>query len=571
MTDDTLIRDELDALVADTQRAPNWDDVLRRARRPLYRRPLVLVLVAFVAVASGAIVAAATGGFGKWLTGQPGRPAPAEEQKRFKAENSQSWLAFPTGTKLRELLRTTVAGEQYVLYGFRSGDSLCLRLNSTAGQEPILGCAPTSTVSRTSVPIVPVVGNGTLVERNSLVSANVSFGIVADGVKRVNVHGFEGTDPAVVGGNAYLFVRSDPNTGSRVASVTAVDNAGRASTVALAGARWPLSFGQSTRPVRGPQHVEAPIKNPRVGWFMRNEKRGYSLDQVPLTPEQRVNLEHEGLQGFLRLFKPDPLSNRVVGLAGNLCLVSGSGGGACSPPKDFFARAPINVMSSVSGSSEFAGLDGVVADGIARVVIYFADGRSQAAPLRDNLFTALVPNAGFPIRIVGFDSQGRVAGFLTWPTPFFRMPAPRAAKKLHYVYDINGAHGTTAVVRAGRDVHGFRCWRFTFSTGSVSAGCRQTIGNQHMSVARIQPVGRDLFVFGFADKLVARVEVHFANGDLEGSARRLRHLPAADSTAAPKARARDRIRRRLRPPRPLAGPATNRLPNGAVTGQLMRP
>ena len=110
MTEDTLIRDELDALVADTQRTPNWDDVVRRAHRPVYRRPLALLLVALVAVGSGAVVAAATGGFGKWLSGEPGKPAPAEEQKRFKAENGQSWLAFPTGTKLRELLRTNVRG-----------------------------------------------------------------------------------------------------------------------------------------------------------------------------------------------------------------------------------------------------------------------------------------------------------------------------------------------------------------------------------------------------------------------------------------------------------------------------
>ena len=73
------------------------------------------------------------------------------------------------------------------------------------------------------------------------------------------------------------------------------------------------------------------------------------------------------------------------------------------------------------------------------------------------------------------------------------------------------------VVRAGREVHDFRCWRFAFSTGNSFGGCRQTIGNQHLSVERIQPAGRDLFVLGFADKLVARVEVHFANGDVEAA------------------------------------------------------
>jgi hypothetical protein len=516
MTDDILIRDELDALVAETLRSPNWDDVLRRAHRPVYRRPLVLLLVALVAVGSGAVVAAATSGFGKWLTGQPGKPAPAEEQKRFKAENGQSWLAFPTGTKLRELLRTTVAGEKYVLYGFRSGDSLCLRLNSTAGPEPILECAPTSTLARTNVPVVPVVGNATFVDRSSLVSAIVSFGIVADGVGRVNVHSVEGIEPAAVGGNAYLFVRSDPNTGSRVLKITAIDNAGRASTVALADTQWPFFMLSSTRRARGPQRVEAPIKNPRVGWFARHEKRGYSLKDVPLTSEQRANLRRAGQQGSLRLVKPDPLSNRIVGLAAALCLVNGSGSSACSPTREFFSRAPINVMFSASRSLEFLALDGVAADGIARVVVYSADGRSQSAPLRDNLFTALVPSSGFPIRVVGFDSQGRVAGILTWPPPLSR-PVPQAAKKLRRVYDVIGPHGVTGTIRAGREVDGFRCRRFEFSTGEVVAGCRPKIGNQHLAVERIQPAGRDLFVLGFADELVARVEVHFANGDVEAA------------------------------------------------------
>src|SRR5205823_14717004 len=142
--------------------------------------------------------------------------------------------------------------------------------------------------------------------------------------------------------------------------VTAVD-AGRASTVALADRRWPFfMLGTASRRVWGPQSVdvEAAIKNPRVGWFARHEKRGYSLDQVPLTPEQRANLGRAGLPGLGRLVKPDPLSNRVVGLTGDLCLVSGNGSSACSESMhEFFSRGPLNVMYTSADSSEFAGLD----------------------------------------------------------------------------------------------------------------------------------------------------------------------------------------------------------------------
>jgi hypothetical protein len=184
--------------------------------------------------------------------------------------------------------------------------------------------------------------------------------------------------------------------------------------------------------------------------------------------------------------------------------------------RQLFSDAPINAMLSSIGSSEFMGVDGVVADGITRVTIYSADGRSQSVPLRDNLFTALVAIAGFPIRVVGFDGRGRVAGIMTWP-PRSTASIPTAAKKLHYIYDVFGPHGTKGIIRAGRQVDGYRCWRFSFSTGASVSECKPQFGNRQLLIDRIQPVGRDLFVLGYAGDVVVRVEVHFANGDVEAA------------------------------------------------------
>src|SRR5207244_3086383 len=79
---------------------------------------------------AGATLNAALGGFDAWLSGKPGKPAPRAEQQLFDAANGRTWAAFPKGTKLRELIRTTVGGKTYVLFGFRSGKSICLRLRA---------------------------------------------------------------------------------------------------------------------------------------------------------------------------------------------------------------------------------------------------------------------------------------------------------------------------------------------------------------------------------------------------------------------------------------------------------
>jgi hypothetical protein len=455
MTDlDLLVRAKLDTLVPIPRSAPDWSDVVLRARPSLRRRRLVLALAAaLVVLGTAAAVTAALGGFDAWLSGSPGKPAPAAEQQRFVAANGRSWAAFPTSTTLRELIHAVVGDRTYVLYGFRSGNTLCLRLKAVSLGHSAQGCAPVSTLAHSSAPIVVVVGESGFADRYNHPSAEVSFGIAADGVSRVDVQAIDGLHHAVVGGNAYLFVENEPNTGNRVLRISAVGANGRRTDISL-GTTFglPLSVVSSRRPARGPERVQRRIANPTVAWYFRHEPRGLSLKQVKLTPQQRRSVVQQS-RGFLRLVKPDPLSDVVLGLTGNLCLleIDDSGGvSACGPGSAFFAGGPLNMILT-GQSGLFTSIAGVAADGVRRVTVFLADGERQAPPLRDNLFTAFVSSEQLPARVVGYDAAGRVVGVQTVGKPFFSVPLA-ATRDLRPALRVNGLYGAAVVVRVGRQL-----------------------------------------------------------------------------------------------------------------------
>jgi hypothetical protein len=515
MTDfDSLLSRELDLLVPVQRRAPDWENVRERARLVSWRRPLVLaVAAALVVLGTAAAVTAALGGFHAWLGGSPGSPAPAEEQQRFAAANERTLAAFPKDTKLRELIDTKIDGKRYVLYGFRSGDSLCLRLKAVSlGHSTGSECASRSALRHAPAPILVVTGDTGFADRHSHPSAEASFGIAADGVARVDVHAVDGMHRAVVGGNAYLWVENEPNTGNRVLSVSAVGPTGAGVTVPL-----PAGFGlfridtSPERRPRGPTRVQARIAHPSVGWFFRREPRGVALSRAKLTPAERRGIDD---LGFTRLVKPDPAGDIVVGLTGNLCLiVVHSGSAQACMGDDFFARGPLKIV--IAGGGGFSAVAGVAADGVRRVVVFLADGERQMAALRDNLFTTLVAQAEFPIRVVAYDARGRAVGVET-VDPHVRQAAPAAAaKNLRPVLRATGPNGATAVGRVGRYVGGIACWRVDLSSGEAPGACSGRIGTgPSIWVDLVQPAGRDLFLIGHVRWPIARVQLEFANGDV---------------------------------------------------------
>jgi hypothetical protein len=545
-----VIRSELDRLFPEpSDERASWADVRARAASgqpviSLGRRARLALLVAGVitALISTAAIASRLGGFDAWLRGTPGKPAREEAQKRFRAANGRSWAAFPSTTRLRELIRTEVADREYVLYGFRSGESLCLKLAAADIAFQPQACAPRSAVANTSAPIVVALPEHTFFDRAARPTAQVSFGISADGVSQVTVETIDGRHRALLGGNAYLLVEHEPNTGNRVLAVTAVTPRGRPTTVRLPDPwRWP---GSSSGRPGGPAQVEVRIPNPRVGWVDRGEKRGFPA------------------AGGIRFVKPDPLSDIAVGFSG-LCiseLDSGGrlGGQGCG---GIFELGPIHAMISCRICGEFLELRGVAADGVGRVVAFGADGSRMQVALRHNLFAARIARTQFPIRLVGYDERGRVVATQQWRLGP-RRAVPAAARVLRTVLRERGPRGTVGTLELGPRVRGYDCWRVRFSGGPTRGACIPPYSGSRFSVDLVQPTGRDLFVAGRAGDAAERVELRFADGDkavarfarghfvVAAPAHRLTHrrtrafVVAVDE--AGKVRARQRIFFRLR-------------------------
>ena len=504
----------------------DWQDVLQRAGVRTGRRrriafafaAVVAALVAAITTPVGAAIAQGIGDFSAWLSGHPGKEAPASEQREFEAANGHSWASFPKGTQLRELIRADVGGERYVLSGFRSGNSLCLQLNGTTRRtkrEP--ACAPASTLAHVSAPLLIVTGNSGFYDQSAHTSAVFSFGIVADGVKRVAVHANDGTHPALVGGNAYLWIEPEPNTGTRAESISVTGARGRTTSVSVP--TFGLTFGArpSGRP-GGPTGVQARIGHPKIGWFARHERRGLSVDEAKLTQEQRQGLDWCCRQA--RLFKPDPLSNVVVGIAPGGCLLVIGAGSGCSG-SHFFFGTPVKfgtyALTGFNTSDQFLVVAGAAADGVRRIVIFLPDGQRQTAVLKDNMFTATIPGR-YPFRVVGYDGKGRAVAIRTVPGGLFaRSSAPAAARReLRPVWRVRGPNGATATLSVGHVVKKTRCWQIAYSAAHPQSGCQsQFFTGQKIWVKFVQPAGRDLFVFGEVDvRVTRRIELHFENGDV---------------------------------------------------------
>lgn len=498
----------------------DWQDVLRRAgtterRLSVSRRQLAaafaalaVALVVAVTTPIGAAIAEGIGDFSDWLTGDPGKPASSADQRAFEAVNRRS-SGFPTGTKLRELIRGEVAGREYVLLGFRSGSTLCLQLKAPFKHGEMQRCTPASALTQAGPPIVLVQPDWTIFDRRNRPAAEISFGIVADGVSRVDVEATDGVHRAIVGGNAYLYVEDEPNTANRVLHVSAVRD-GRRTSVSPRPFFGPIGLhAAEPRRARGPTRLEATIEHPRVAWLRRP---GGAPHHVRLTPAQQGALAIVDDRHFV---KPDPLGNIIVGFDGG-CL--------------YFARGPMRGTATACGGAFVRGalwtlgsddsIAGVAADGIARIVLFLADGRRETAPLRDNLFAALFSASQLPIKIVAYDRRGRVVAIEQVPTPslFFARdhPVPPAAKRLRPVLRLTAPHGAVAIVRTGARIAFYDCWRIDFSNGQSPGGCDVVPRTgPKISVDVVQPAGRDLFVAGKIDaEVTARVELHFDNGGM---------------------------------------------------------
>jgi hypothetical protein len=545
---DALARAEVAALLPIPSGArPDWDDVVRRARLPHRRLSRAVVLAAALAAFAVAAAASPLGAalvrtfddFSAWIRGEPGRPASPAEQQAFQEANARSWAGFAQDAKLRRLLETEVSGTAFTLFGFRSGDLLCLRLVASGGARATsTHCAPVRSLQRAESPALvvaadePVASSGPAnAEGYTADTYTTTFGIASDGVRGVVVKADDGTHDALVGGNAFLYVADHPTVGTRVRSVDAVAANGDRAPLAFQSA----PFGMLDLPpppkgkAQGPSRLERHVSGGSIGWIERQEPRG---EPLPASLRPRIEDMSSHMLGGVRptlerVVRPDPGDVLRMGiLAGasrnggpldTVCyLVIGPGGigGSCDRMDHIFARGPFTLALGGSGASEYSLLSGLASDDVAALRVFVASGKTIDVPLADNAYFGRVARAEFPIRLVAYDRRGRVIGIQTFRDDGMTSRAPpRARSTVRRLARVVGDQGGTATLRAGEAVGGYRCWTIDFGDGHGGGGCTPWPSKERpLLYLHFDYDEGNAFLTGQVPPPVASVRVNFTDG-----------------------------------------------------------
>ena len=564
---DERIRAEVDRLVpAPSGFAADWGDVLTRSgpsrpSRAGRRRLLVLaatvaaVLAVIAATPLGAALARTLDDFSAWIAGDPGSPASPAEQRAFQEANGRSWAGFPAGTELRRLLETTVGDTELTLYGFRSGDSLCLRLTAKGIDAAALHCAPVRDLQNAATPALVVaadegLGGGDLAGGKS--PFMTTFGIVSDGVERVEVHADDGDHDAVLGGNAFLYVADHPKLGVRVRGIDAIAGDGSRAALGFESAPYGL-FDLGAPPTgsfHGPSAVERHVTGGTIGWLERLEPRG---SEVPAELRERIDgmigsqVEfarrgaRAGFPGLGPIEPPHQLMARALhpepGSPLTLVLIAASPGtsmegsgsqvcrylvvgqvisGSCGPLTDLFSRGPLSFSIGGGGGSQYSRLAGLASDDVAAVKLYLGDGRVVDVPLDDNFFSAQVARSDYPLRVAAYDDTDRVIGLESFRSDGMTSPAPpQAGQTVRPLMTLTGPNGGTARLEAGDVVGGYRCWRLAIGpNGSESGGCTPwpVKGPTPLAFVAAYRTTGDVFLAGPLPLEVASVEIRYPDG-----------------------------------------------------------
>lgn len=542
---DEPLRGRLERLVPTPGREElDWEDTLLRAGRLPSRSPrrgrltLVLIAVALVAVVAtplGGAIANGVGDFSAWLRGEPGQPAAPADQEAFDRSNERSFAGFPRGTQLRRLIETEVDGRRLELFGFRSGGSLCLRLVLRGLGQPQTGCAPVAELERATAPAVVVLSDASFGRQDVPPTeegyvpalAAASFGIVADGVREVELVDGAGRHQALLGGNAFLAVVERPKLGQRTRS---------GSVVAADGTRLPLAvarapFGERGAPAAkpgtapGPTKVERVVEGGKIGWLERRELRG----EAP-PADARYLRGPSGPFEFARILTPDPASHvRIMVGIGTLerflgrpkqpsvcvyLLSDGGAGGGCNPLANPFPRGPLMAGQSVSqGGDQFATIHGAAADEVARIHLFLGSGAHVTVPLRDNTFFVQVPRTQFPARLVAYDSQDMVIGIEHFASDPLAQTGPRPVGRWRLVATARAETGEIARLRLARGSNGGTCYTLRITGGAGGSGCspRRDFSGPPLQLG-VNSTPTAQFLSGQVMPGITKVDVRLADG-----------------------------------------------------------
>jgi hypothetical protein len=543
-THDSPLAATLDRLVPEWDVTGDWDAIVGAAGRRSRKRRVVALTVAAAALVigvspvGGAIVDGVAD-FSAWLRGTPGTPASPTEQEAFERANRRSWAGFPPGTELRRLISTSVAGHEVDLFGFRSGDTLCLRIVGRGlNGSPASSCAPVAALENASTPVAVIQADHALGFANRVSSsgepvapvAQATFGIVADGVEAVELVADDGTHRATVASNAFLFVSERPKVGTRVRRVFATSADGRRTEVPFASApfgTWDWPAPSHDRPA-GPSQVERKVVGGEIGWVLRREERGEA--PPPDAPYLRTSMLRN--VEFARLVAPDPASNLRVLIAvgpgapeaahhGRLFLctfvVSGSGaGGGCNLLDDPFSVAPFWLGESIAeGGDQYATLSGLASDDVFRLELYLATGASRPIPLHDNAWAIRAARADRPYRVVAYDRKGRIIGIQGMGDKDAFAPRPAGAWRT--LFTVRDSRGQIGEVRVASSSDGGVCHEIRLPGGAGSGGCtpkRVPPGTPKLLLS-MSPGRGSAWLTGQVAAEVSTVNVVFDDGHVE--------------------------------------------------------
>lgn len=522
----------------------DWQDAVRRARPRAGRARVVRAIVATAAVLLLLIVVTPIGGaireqvadFSDWLAGSPGTAVSEEEQRAFDAANARSWIGFPGSPELRRLIRAERDGVTYDLLGFRSGNSLCVRVTASGeARGSTTLCAPISDLRNDDAPARVLVadwGIGRGVKKETVgfdtytaPLAQVTAGIAADGVESLELVDDAGRHRVDTESNAFLYVAARPDVGQRVTDVRAQLESGEAVRIPFAVSPWGPGggYGGGSGKPGGPTRVERVVEGGSIGWVERREERGEPLDE-----RQELGMLRE--VEFARVLTPDPGSSKRVAIAigefrslrptggesgrRGLCtylITRGGTGGGCGRLDDMFPRAPFTMGYSVIGAGDqFATFAGVASDDVSRLELFTATGNRIEVPLRDNAYLAEVSLARFPAKLVAYDAQERVIGIEE--TPREQGPArPYGRPVVELEATVEGV-GSLAL-QALRTREGGECWSAR-GTGKASVRTGSCVPKEWVDAPIRLGTLPDpaVFLYGRVRSDIERLELSFADG-----------------------------------------------------------
>jgi hypothetical protein len=531
---------------------PDWETIQSRnvgtsppgARRrlvPLAAALAAIVLALAVVTPLGGAVRNKLGDFSTWLQGTPGEPVSEEEQRAFDQANA-TWGSFPGSPQLRQLADVEAGGASYRLLGFRSEGSLCLRIVARgSARGSTLMCAPVSDLRNDEAPARVLVadwgvGRGTKTKEVGFdtvrsAHAQVTAGIAADGVEAIELIDDQGRHRVPTESNAFIYVAAEPEVGQRVTKVQARLDDERLFEIPLAvapfggfGGFGGVGGGTTNGEPGGPTKIERRVVGGRIGWLDRRENRGESVRDVFAG---RAAPQHEVVFG--RLLTPDPSSSKRVAIVETLgshlarpgdppremictyVVARGGIGGGCNPADDLFPRSPFSFgWSTIGGGDQFATFAGMASDEVARLEAFTATGNAIPVPLADNSYLIEIAIARFPVKLVAYDSQGRVIGIERTPRDEVtgRVVGPPIVEK-----SVEIPEGGSATLRAHHTEDGGQCW-FMRGTGALrmsTSGC--TPRDWQKAPVRVGPIGaKPLIAVGRARSDVVRIVFRFDNG-----------------------------------------------------------